>query len=99
MLSAMQSFGEGGGIQSLFIICCMTILLLCRDKISSGECTVEDLCYSLQETVFAMLVSITVFQFVIHSYLQCLNHPNIHNFNNRLKLQRGQWLIVDKTKF
>jgi N6-L-threonylcarbamoyladenine synthase len=24
-----------------------------------GECTAEDLCYSLQETVFAMLVEIT----------------------------------------
>uniref|UniRef100_H2XQE4 N(6)-L-threonylcarbamoyladenine synthase n=1 Tax=Ciona intestinalis TaxID=7719 RepID=H2XQE4_CIOIN len=28
-------------------------------KITSGECTAEDLCYSLQETVFAMLVEIT----------------------------------------
>lgn len=27
-----------------------------RTKLAAGECTKEDLCYSLQETVFAMLV-------------------------------------------
>ena len=26
-------------------------------KLKSGECTANDLCYSLQETIFAMLVS------------------------------------------
>ncbi|KAG6967796.1 hypothetical protein JG688_00006147 [Phytophthora aleatoria] len=30
-----------------------------EDKIKSGECTKADLCYSLQETIFAMLVEIT----------------------------------------
>nr|CAB3264588.1 probable tRNA N6-adenosine threonylcarbamoyltransferase [Phallusia mammillata] len=30
-----------------------------RTKIKSGECTAEDLCFSLQETIFAMLVEIT----------------------------------------
>mmetsp|Transcript_18433 Transcript_18433/g.28743 ORF Transcript_18433/g.28743 Transcript_18433/m.28743 type:complete len:277 (-) Transcript_18433:64-894(-) len=30
-----------------------------KDQLSKGECTVEDLCYSLQETVFAMLVETT----------------------------------------
>ncbi|KAG7396169.1 hypothetical protein PHYBOEH_002666 [Phytophthora boehmeriae] len=30
-----------------------------KDKIKSGECTKADLCYSLQETIFAMLVEIT----------------------------------------
>jgi N6-L-threonylcarbamoyladenine synthase len=29
------------------------------DKLKKGECTAEDLCYSLQETVFAMLTEIT----------------------------------------
>lgn len=32
---------------------------LCKTKLASGECTVEDLCFSLQETLFAMLVEIT----------------------------------------
>lgn len=27
--------------------------------LKKGECTVEDLCFSLQETIFAMLVEIT----------------------------------------
>lgn len=27
--------------------------------LSSGDCTPEDLCFSLQETVFAMLIEIT----------------------------------------
>jgi N6-L-threonylcarbamoyladenine synthase len=27
-----------------------------REKLSKGECTPEDLCFSLQETLFAMLV-------------------------------------------
>ena len=27
-----------------------------RSKLDTGECTVADLCYSLQETIFAMLV-------------------------------------------
>ena len=31
----------------------------CRKKLDSGECTKEDLCFSLQETVFAMLVSVS----------------------------------------
>ena len=30
-----------------------------RTKIDAGECTAADLCYSLQETIFAMLVEIT----------------------------------------
>eukprot|EP00041_Stephanoeca_diplocostata_P002755 m.29488 g.29488 ORF g.29488 m.29488 type:complete len:336 (-) comp13737_c0_seq1:306-1313(-) len=30
-----------------------------KTKLESGECTPEDLCFSLQETVFAMLVEIT----------------------------------------
>eukprot|EP00742_Colponemidia_sp_Colp-10_P004802 GILJ01005123.1.p1 GENE.GILJ01005123.1~~GILJ01005123.1.p1 ORF type:complete len:336 (+),score=49.33 GILJ01005123.1:41-1048(+) len=30
-----------------------------KTKLASGECTPEDLCFSLQETVFAMLVEIT----------------------------------------
>ena len=30
-----------------------------KQKLSSGECTAGDLCYSLQETVFAMLVETT----------------------------------------
>ena len=30
-----------------------------REKLERGECTAADLCYSLQETVFAMLVEIT----------------------------------------
>ena len=30
-----------------------------REKLDQGECTAADLCYSLQETVFAMLVEIT----------------------------------------
>ncbi|KAI9895782.1 hypothetical protein PsorP6_018653 [Peronosclerospora sorghi] len=33
--------------------------LVKSDKIKAGECTKADLCYSLQETVFAMLVEIT----------------------------------------
>jgi N6-L-threonylcarbamoyladenine synthase len=32
---------------------------IAKKQLSSGECTVEDLCYSLQETIFAMLVEIT----------------------------------------
>lgn len=32
---------------------------LVQSKLKAGECTKEDLCYSLQETVFAMLVEIT----------------------------------------
>jgi N6-L-threonylcarbamoyladenine synthase len=27
-----------------------------NDKLAKGECTPEDLCFSLQETVFAMLI-------------------------------------------
>jgi len=38
-------------------------MLLCQERapdlISSGEYTPEDLCFSLQETVFAMLIEIT----------------------------------------
>lgn len=30
-----------------------------KTLIESGECTAEDLCYSLQETIFAMLVEVT----------------------------------------
>lgn len=30
-----------------------------KQKIATGECTAADLCYSLQETVFAMLVETT----------------------------------------
>ena len=30
-----------------------------REQISAGECTAADLCFSLQETIFAMLVEIT----------------------------------------
>ena len=30
-----------------------------KEKLAKGECTAADLCYSLQETVFAMLVEIT----------------------------------------
>lgn len=32
---------------------------LAREKLSLGQCTKGDLCYSLQETIFAMLVEIT----------------------------------------
>lgn len=32
---------------------------LAKKKLKTGECTVADLCYSLQETVFAMLVETT----------------------------------------
>ena len=32
---------------------------IAHQKLSSGECTPEDLCFSLQETLFAMLVEIT----------------------------------------
>lgn len=32
------------------------VVALDREKIDSGECTKADLCYSLQETIFAMLV-------------------------------------------
>eukprot|EP01116_Phalansterium_solitarium_P001112 TRINITY_DN10894_c0_g1_i2.p1 TRINITY_DN10894_c0_g1~~TRINITY_DN10894_c0_g1_i2.p1 ORF type:complete len:338 (-),score=107.48 TRINITY_DN10894_c0_g1_i2:210-1223(-) len=32
---------------------------IAQDKLAKGECTVEDLCYSLQETIFAMLVETT----------------------------------------
>eukprot|EP00455_Lapot_gusevi_P031652 TRINITY_DN343_c0_g3_i2.p1 TRINITY_DN343_c0_g3~~TRINITY_DN343_c0_g3_i2.p1 ORF type:complete len:336 (-),score=48.94 TRINITY_DN343_c0_g3_i2:91-1098(-) len=32
---------------------------LATEKLASGECTPEDLCYSLQETIFAMLVECT----------------------------------------
>lgn len=35
------------------------IEILANEKQAAGECTPEDLCYSLQETVFAMLVEIT----------------------------------------
>jgi hypothetical protein len=35
------------------------LLLTLRAKLSSGELTVGDLCFSLQETIFAMLVEIT----------------------------------------
>uniref|UniRef100_H2YKF0 N(6)-L-threonylcarbamoyladenine synthase n=1 Tax=Ciona savignyi TaxID=51511 RepID=H2YKF0_CIOSA len=35
------------------------IEMAANTKIASGECTAEDLCFSLQETVFAMLVEIT----------------------------------------
>ncbi|XP_065838409.1 probable tRNA N6-adenosine threonylcarbamoyltransferase [Oscarella lobularis] len=30
-----------------------------RDQLAAGNCTAEDLCFSLQETVFAMLVEVT----------------------------------------
>lgn len=30
-----------------------------KTQLAAGECTREDLCFSLQETVFAMLVEIT----------------------------------------
>ena len=30
-----------------------------KEKLDSGECTKEDLCFSLQETIFAMLVETT----------------------------------------
>jgi N6-L-threonylcarbamoyladenine synthase len=32
---------------------------IAKKQLAAGECTVEDLCYSLQETIFAMLVEIT----------------------------------------
>jgi len=32
---------------------------LVQEKLGKGECTVADLCYTLQETIFAMLVEIT----------------------------------------
>lgn len=35
------------------------IELLAKEKLPTGEVTPEDLCYSLQETLFAMLVEIT----------------------------------------
>lgn len=31
----------------------------CTNLLKQGKCTKEDLCYSLQETVFAMLIEIT----------------------------------------
>lgn len=36
-----------------------SIETLVNTKMAQGECTAEDLCYSLQETVFSMLVEIT----------------------------------------
>jgi N6-L-threonylcarbamoyladenine synthase len=35
------------------------IEVIFKTTLAKGECTKEDLCYSLQETVFAMLVEIT----------------------------------------
>lgn len=32
------------------------IEVVAKDLLAKGECTPEDLCFSLQETVFAMLV-------------------------------------------
>ena len=32
---------------------------MAKNQLAKGECTQADLCYSLQETVFAMLVEIT----------------------------------------
>jgi len=32
---------------------------IAKDQLAKGECTAEDLCFSLQETAFAMLVEIT----------------------------------------
>jgi N6-L-threonylcarbamoyladenine synthase len=32
---------------------------LVKTKLARGECTVADLCYSMQETIFAMLVEVT----------------------------------------
>jgi N6-L-threonylcarbamoyladenine synthase len=36
-----------------------TLEATAQSLLDSGECTKDDLCYSLQETVFAMLVEIT----------------------------------------
>ena len=38
---------------------CPHIQVLSANYFSSGEYTVEDLCFSLQETIFAMLIEIT----------------------------------------
>ncbi|CAG8585110.1 4212_t:CDS:1 [Ambispora gerdemannii] len=35
------------------------IEMIAQDQLASGECTPEDLCFSLQETIFAMLVETT----------------------------------------
>lgn len=55
-----------------------------REKLDAGECTKADLCYSLQETVFAMLVCDT-FLDVWVSNESC----------GRLRSQRGRWHTVN----
>lgn len=35
------------------------IEIIAKDLLARGECTQDDLCFSLQETIFAMLVEIT----------------------------------------
>ena len=37
----------------------LTPTTLVRERMCRGECTAADLCFSLQETIFAMLVEIT----------------------------------------
>ena len=37
----------------------LTPTTLVRERMRRGECTAADLCFSLQETIFAMLVEIT----------------------------------------
>jgi hypothetical protein len=41
------------------VCACVCVKQVAKSRLSAGECTREDLCFSLQETVFAMLVEIT----------------------------------------
>lgn len=67
---------------------------LFSDKIKSGECTKADLCYSLQETIFAMLVYIRL-QYELSASMIWLE-ANLCFFVSyfRWKLQSVRWLTV-----
>lgn len=58
------------------------------EKLSKGEYTIEDLCFSLQETIFSMLVVI-IDIFIIIFFLS----------NNNRKLQKELWHIVVQMKY
>ena len=69
--------------------------------LSSGECTREDLCYSLQECVFAMLVEITGKQLlnIQHTY----KHTNLHMYTviqgQARKCKKKKYLICEICDF
>lgn len=74
------------------------LIFVFSEKIKSGECTKADLCYSLQETIFAMLVL-------------CRSSPGLHRcwggssfcrflrvLFTRWKLRSVRWLTVDNRR-